>query len=152
MTFGAILKTWWASILLYGVALGLLLASLQFAQYRIFTLGKLDERNMGLIALLFTIVGVWAGKKMNRSKQLLPVGQAIAKRPPQEILAQTGITPRELEVLEQIAQGLSNLEIAEKLFVSVNTVKTHTSNVFSKLSAQRRTQAIQRAKDLGLLP
>jgi ATP/maltotriose-dependent transcriptional regulator MalT len=63
-----------------------------------------------------------------------------------------GITPRELEILELIAAGLSNREIAEKLFVSENTVKTHSSRLFDKLRAKRRTQAVQIAKDAGLIP
>jgi ATP/maltotriose-dependent transcriptional regulator MalT len=67
-------------------------------------------------------------------------------------LAQLGITPRELEILEAMAAGLSNREIAEKLFVSENTVKTHTARLFDKLSARRRTQAVQRAKEAGLIP
>jgi two-component system, NarL family, response regulator LiaR len=67
-------------------------------------------------------------------------------------LAELGITPRELEILELIANGLSNREIAEKLFVSENTVKTHSSRLFDKLSARRRTQAVQLGKELGLIP
>jgi ATP/maltotriose-dependent transcriptional regulator MalT len=67
-------------------------------------------------------------------------------------LAELGITPRELEILELIAGGLSNREIAEKLFVSENTVKTHSSRLFDKLSARRRTQAVQLGKELGLIP
>jgi ATP/maltotriose-dependent transcriptional regulator MalT len=67
-------------------------------------------------------------------------------------LAQLRITPRELEILELIAGGLSNREIAEKLFVSENTVKTHSSRLFDKLSARRRTQAVQLGKELGLIP
>ena len=67
-------------------------------------------------------------------------------------LEQLGITPRELEILELIAAGLSNREIAEKLFVSENTVKTHSSRLFDKLNAKRRTQAVQLAKDAGLIP
>ncbi|MBO0799520.1 MAG: response regulator transcription factor, partial [Blastocatellia bacterium] len=67
-------------------------------------------------------------------------------------LQRLGISKREYEVLELMAQGLSNQEIADKLFVSLNTVKTHSSNLFMKLDARRRTQAIHRAKELGLLP
>ena len=67
-------------------------------------------------------------------------------------LAELGITPREQEILELIANGLSNREIAEKLFVSENTVKTHSSRLFDKLSARRRTQAVQLGKELGLIP
>ena len=67
-------------------------------------------------------------------------------------MRQLGITPRELEILAQIAAGLSTREIAEKLFVSENTVKTHSSRLFDKLNAKRRTQAVQIAKDAGLIP
>ena len=67
-------------------------------------------------------------------------------------LESLGITPRELEILELIAQGLSNKEIAERVFVSENTVKTHSSRVFDKLGARRRTQAVQLGKELRLIP
>jgi ATP/maltotriose-dependent transcriptional regulator MalT len=67
-------------------------------------------------------------------------------------LGETGITPRELEILELIAQGMSNREIAETLFVSENTVKTHSSRLFDKLGAKRRTQAVQLGKEAGLIP
>ena len=67
-------------------------------------------------------------------------------------LEKLGITPRELEIIEAMAAGFSNREIAERLFVSENTVKTHAGRVFDKLSAQRRTQAVQRAKEAGLIP
>ncbi|MBA3568039.1 MAG: response regulator transcription factor [Pyrinomonadaceae bacterium] len=70
----------------------------------------------------------------------------------EERLRELSITKRELEILELIAQGMSNREIAEKLFVSENTVKTHSSRLFDKLSAKRRTQAVQIGKELGLIP
>jgi ATP/maltotriose-dependent transcriptional regulator MalT len=63
-----------------------------------------------------------------------------------------GLTPRELEILGLIAEGLSTREIAERLYVSENTVKTHASRLFAKLGARRRTQAVQLAKEAGLLP
>lgn len=142
----------WATILLYGLALGLLLAALQFFQYRLVILEHAVEWYVGLVALLFTALGIWAGRKWTRKKTADETLAAIAPfRPKEDVLEQLGITPREMEVLELIAQGLSNQEIADRLFVSLNTVKTHTSNVFSKLDAQRRTQAIQKAKTLGLL-
>jgi ATP/maltotriose-dependent transcriptional regulator MalT len=68
------------------------------------------------------------------------------------LLQELGISKREFEVLELIANGLSTREISEKLFISHNTVKTHTSNLFQKLNAKRRTQAVRKAKSLGLLP
>ena len=106
---------------------------------------------MGLLAVLFVVLGIWVGGKLTRRKTVAPTISSPEFQPKAAVLEKLGITPRELEVLIQIAQGLSNQEIAAKLFVSLNTVKTHTSNEFSKLGVQRRTQAIQRARDLGLL-
>lgn len=144
----------WTSILLYGLVLGLLLAALHFMQYRLVVLKHAEQWYTGLIAFMFMILGIWAGKKLIRTKHPAPHDGPPAPpfRPKEEVLEKLGITPREFEVLELIAQGLTNQEIADRLYVSLNTVKTHTSNVFSKLDAQRRTQAIQKAKALGLLP
>lgn len=145
----------WGIFILYGLSLGLLLAALQFFQYRLLVLQHAEQWYVGLVALLFTAVGIWAGRKLTRKKTLLSADGTFDGvspfRPKEDVLEKLGITPREFEVLELIAQGLSNQEIANRLFISLNTVKTHTSNVLSKLDAQRRTQAIQKAKALGLL-
>ncbi len=143
----------WISVVHYGVALGLLLAALQFFQYRWLLLHRAEEWYVGLVALLFAAVGIWAGTVWNRKKTLpaAPVAPDLTpERPKAAVLEQLGITPRELEVLEWMARGLSNQEIAAQMFVSLNTVKTHASNVFAKLGVQRRTQAIQQAKALGI--
>ncbi len=109
----------------------------------------------GLIALLFEVLGIWLGLKLTKNKETVIVREVPA---PQFFtlnetrLRELGITRRELEILELIANGLSNREIAEKLFVSENTVKTHSSRLFDKLSARRRTQAVQMGKELGLIP
>lgn len=158
----------WITVALYGLVLGLLLATLQFFEYRWLLMRHAEGWYIGLVALLFATVGIWAGLRWNASQgkakgegkngkgQKLvphPTGAAAEPfRPKAEALERLGITPRELEVLEWMARGLSNQEIAERMFVSLNTVKTHASNVFAKLGAQRRTQAIQQAKELGLLP
>ncbi len=146
----------WTTILLYGAALGLMLAALQFFQYRLMVLKNAEQWYIGLIALLFTALGIWAGGKWTRKKPLLPLAEASGMPalflPAKQTSEKLNFTQRELEVLELMAQGLSNQEIAEKLYVSLNTVKTHASKVFAKLDAQRRTQAIQKAKALGLLP
>ncbi|MBK8194846.1 MAG: DNA-binding response regulator [Lewinellaceae bacterium] len=145
----------WTTLALYGLILGLLLAALQYFQYRLLIMEHAEHWYIGIVALLFMVVGVWAGGKIARKKRQKPeepvpeIGAAVL--PKARVLEGLGITPREYEVLELIAQGLSNQEIADRLFVSLNTVKTHTSNVFGKLDAQRRTQAIQKAKALGLL-
>jgi two-component system, NarL family, response regulator LiaR len=146
-------------ILLYGVVLGLLLAVLQYYQYRWIILDNALEWYFGLIALLFTAVGIWAGRKLTtgkkaeaRAPERLEVSNLNDFTPNPKMLERLNITPREYEALTLVAQGLSNREIADRMYVSLNTVKTHTSNVFSKLDAQRRTQAVSKAKALGLLP
>jgi len=111
----------------------------------------------GLIAALFAGIGIWLGLKLTKKKEVVVVREVpvLATEPfslNEERLKDLGITKRELEILELIAQGLSNREIAEKLFVSENTVKTHSSRLFDKLSAKRRTQAVQLGKEMGLIP
>ncbi len=144
-------KSWWGNVLLYGLSLGLLLTSLQYSQYRLLGFGNTEKWYIGLIAILFASLGIWAGRKLTHKSKVVETSLVAEFQPKEEAMKRLGITPRELDVLEQMAQGLSNQEIAEKLFVSLNTVKTHSSNVFSKLDAQRRTQAIQKAKELGLI-
>jgi ATP/maltotriose-dependent transcriptional regulator MalT len=110
---------------------------------------------------MFAMLGIWLGRKLTRTKetvivQEVPIHIEVPVVGPfqrnEAKLAQLGITPRELEILEAMASGLSNREISERLFVSENTVKTHAARLFEKLSAQRRTQAVLRAKEAGLIP
>jgi len=144
-------------VILYGLIAGILIAALKWAEYRFLVIEHSIEIYGGLIAATFAALGIWLGLKLTSKRQRVitkeisvPTGEPIpvddSKR---EAL---GITPRELEILQLIAQGLSNREIAEKLFVSENTVKTHSSRVFDKLGAKRRTQAVQLGKEFGLLP
>jgi ATP/maltotriose-dependent transcriptional regulator MalT len=143
--------------LIYGLCGGLLIAALRFIEYRFIVLEHSIEIYGGLIALLFAGLGVWLGLKITRKEQVIVEREV---RVPAEVpfilneqrLQELAITKRELEILGLIANGLSNREIAEKLFVSENTVKTHSSRLFDKLSAKRRTQAVQRGKELGLIP
>jgi NarL family two-component system response regulator LiaR len=136
------------TILPYALAMAALIAVLKFVEYRYFIRDFPAEIAFGLVALLFTGLGVWAGLRLTRRK-------VVVVRPDftvdLSLLDRYGISKREYEVLELIAQGMSNREIAAKLFISLNTVKTHSSSLFSKLGARRRTQALQRAKELGLL-
>lgn len=136
-------------ILLYGIALAALTALLKFVEYRFLVRDLSLEFYLGIVAVLFTALGIWAGLKLTRREIVMPAPDFT--RDDSE-LQRLGISKREYEVLELIAQGLSNQEIAEKLFISLNTVKTHSSNLFMKLEARRRTQALQRAKELRLLP
>jgi ATP/maltotriose-dependent transcriptional regulator MalT len=111
----------------------------------------------GLIALLFTALGIWAGLKLTRKKEVTVIKEVIVEAPDSFVINENNlkllnISKREHEVLMLMAQGMSNQEVADKLYVSLNTVKTHSSKLFEKLNVQRRTQAVQEAKKLGLVP
>ena len=148
-------------ILLYGIIGGILIAALKWSEYRFLVIDHSIEIYSGLVAATFAAVGIWLGLKLTRKQErivvkevpvmvLVPMaGPFCINEAKREELA---ITPREMEILELIAQGMSNREIAEKLFLSENTVKTHSSRVFDKLGARRRTQAVQLGKEFGLLP
>jgi DNA-binding NarL/FixJ family response regulator len=143
------------SILLYAVSLALLAVALRLMEYRLLIIDNARELYIGAIALMFTGVGIWAGTSLRTRVRHTPlIGQEslTAFVPNPDALRRTGITARELEVLQLVALGLSTREIADKLFVSINTVKTHTSSIFQKLGASRRTQAVQKAATAGLLP
>jgi DNA-binding CsgD family transcriptional regulator len=147
--------------LIFGLVGGLLIATLQFTEYRFVVIEHSIELYGALVALLFSAFGIWLGLRITRRretvivKEVLVPAEAPARKPfapdaaQQQIL---GITARELEILTLVAGGLSNREIANQLFVSENTVKTHCARAFDKLGAARRTQAVLRGKELGLLP
>jgi DNA-binding NarL/FixJ family response regulator len=137
------------TILLYGIAMAVLIGLLKAVEYRYLVRDISTEMMIGIIAVLFAALGVWAGRKLTRTKVVVSYpGFTLDEAQ----LSRLGISKREYEVLGLMSEGLSNQEIAEKLFVSLSTVKTHSSNLFAKLDARRRTQAIQRAKELRLLP
>jgi two-component system, NarL family, response regulator LiaR len=144
-------------VLLYGLLAGILIAALKWMEYRFLVLENSLEIYGGLIAATFAALGIWLGLKLTRKEERVVIKEVPVPAngepflPDDKKRESLGITPRELEILELIAQGLSNREIAEKLFVSENTVKTHSSRVFDKLGAKRRTQAVQLGKELGLL-
>jgi DNA-binding CsgD family transcriptional regulator len=149
------------TVLAYGLLGGVLIAALKMVEYRFLVLEHSLEIYGGLVAVIFSALGIWLGLKLTRTREVVVVKEVAV---PVEVRVsgpfqrnearreQLGITPRELEILESIAAGLSNREIAERLFVSENTVKTHAARLFDKLSARRRTQAIQLAKEAGLIP
>jgi two-component system, NarL family, response regulator LiaR len=145
-------------VLIYGVLGGILITVLKVTEYRFLVVEHSLEIYGGLIAATFAVLGIWLGLKLTGKRERVvvkevPVAAAAEPFVPNESKQQDlGITPREMEVLELIAQGMSNREIAGKLFVSENTVKTHSSRVFDKLGARRRTQAVQLGKEFGLLP
>jgi DNA-binding CsgD family transcriptional regulator len=144
-------------ILIYGLLGGVLIVLLRLIEYRYLIIEHSIEIYGGLVALVFAGLGIWLGFKLTRPKETVVIKEITVPAVGPFVLNQSrlqelGITKRELEILQLIATGMSNREIAEKLFVSENTVKTHSSRLFDKLNARRRTQAVQIAKDLGLIP
>jgi DNA-binding CsgD family transcriptional regulator len=144
-------------VLLYGLLGGVLIALLKWSEYRFLVVEHSLEIYGGLVAAIFTTVGIWLGLKLTNQKETVIVKEIpVPADGPFTVntdkIDELSITPRELEILKLIADGLSNREIAEKLFVSENTVKTHSSRVFDKLGARRRTQAVQLGKEFGLIP
>ena len=143
--------------LIYGLCGGVLIVLLKLIEFRFLVIEHSIELYGGLIAAVFATLGIWLGLKLTRKKEILvvkevpvPTVQPFALN--HERLKGLGITKRELEILELMAQGMSNREIANMLFVSENTVKTHSSRLFDKLSAKRRTQAVQIGKEMGIIP
>ncbi len=144
-------------VLIYGLVGGVLIAGLKWMEYRYIVIEHSFEIYGALVAVIFAVLGIWLGLRLTKSRETIvvqevPVAVAMPFSRDDAKRESLSITRRELEILELIAQGLSNREIAEKLYVSENTVKTHSSRVFDKLGAKRRTQAVQIGKEFGLLP
>lgn len=144
------------NIILYGLALAGLLILLKWLEWRFIIFDHAIEVYSGALALVFTGLGIWLAVKLAKPKvQPVVVVQPAPEAPKQEIdekeLARLGLSGREQEVLQLMAEGLSNQEIADRLFVSLNTVKTHCSRIFEKLDVKRRTQAIEKSKRMRLI-
>jgi len=156
-------------IVLYGCVLAVLSVSLKVLEYKLVIINHALELYGGVLAMVFAGIGIYMGKKITGTREVLVEKVVMVEVPatPQHSepatgrenfeadnknIDQLGISKREYEILELMAQGCSNQEIAEKAFVSLSTVKTHVSNLFVKLDVQRRTQAIKKAKDLRLIP
>lgn len=148
--------------ILIGAAGGVLIALLKVLEYQYFGLAHPASVYGGIVAIVFSGVGLYIGMRWNRSSrpsEAAPVDAPPAPTPPSgpwtadpEQLRRLGLTPREHEILVLLADGLSNREIAERLFVSENTVKTHCSRVFEKLEVGRRVQAVRKGRELRLIP
>lgn len=134
----------------YGIGLGILLVVLRLIEYQFLVRAHIFEIYGGLIALIFTTLGIWAGLRLTKRKST-PIFIQKPVEFDKNKIKELGISKREHEVLELISQGLSNQEIADKLFVSLNTVKTHSARLFEKLEVNSRTKAIHKAKELGLI-
>ncbi|HEX2605930.1 MAG TPA: LuxR C-terminal-related transcriptional regulator [Flavisolibacter sp.] len=153
-------------IVFYGLALALLAGLMTWARYRFLLIDHTEEIYGLIIGVIFIGIGIWMGLKLSRPKTIV-VKETVVQtetvireiRVPEEktakadpaLLEKLNISLREQEVLHFLAQGLSNEEIAGRLFVSLNTVKTHLSNLYFKLEVKRRTQAVEKARSLGLI-
>ena len=133
------------TILIYGVLLAAGAFGLQWLEYQYIVRTHPTETYLLLLALAFMGLGVWAGARLFRRPPPAPFEPNTRAR------ESLGVSERELEVLQLLAAGRSNKEIATALEVSPNTVKTHVAKLFEKLEAKRRTQAISRARELGMV-
>lgn len=144
---------------LYGISLAVLLFLLKWLEFRFVIVDHALEIYIGVIALLFTGLGIWLALKLARPKveTVIVEKEVIIERSPvftldERALETLQLSKRELEVLQLMAEGLSNQEIADRLFLSLNTIKTHSLRLFSKMDVERRTQAIEKAKRLNIIP
>jgi DNA-binding CsgD family transcriptional regulator len=143
-------------IIFYAVGLGLALFVMKFLEVRLVIDHSL-EVYIGIIAVIFTSLGIWLALKLVKPKVETVVIEKEIRVSSETFVfndkeaERLGLSKREIEVLELMAQGLSNQEIADKMFVSLNTVKTHTSNLFSKLDVKRRTAAVEEGRQIGLI-
>lgn len=140
----------------YGLSMAVLLVLLQWLQVKFVVFSYRLDMLIGSIAILFTVLGIWLARSLSQPTiETVIIEKEVAVTPTTEVnraeIERLGISKRELAVLELMAQGLSNEEIAEKLFVSLNTVKTHSSNIFMKLEVNRRMQAAEKAKRLRII-
>lgn len=133
------------TILVYGLLLACGALGLEWLQYRFLVRAYPMEACLALVAAAFLGLGVWAGMRLTGRTAAMQFEPNLRAR------GALGISEREFEVLELLAAGRSNKEIATRLQISPNTVKTHVARVFGKLGARRRTEAILRARELGML-
>ena len=147
------------SEIIYGVSLAAVLQLLKWLEWRFIIMNHMFEVYAGLIALLFTALGIWLALKLSKPKiDTVYIEREVRVKDTGEFLFNNvafdslGLSKRELEVLQLMAKGFSNQQIAEQLFVSLNTIKTHSSKLFEKMEVQRRTQAVDMAKKMNLIP
>lgn len=147
------------TILFYGLSLAVLLLLLKWLELKFIIYDHSFELYAGAIAILFTLLGIWLAKKLTKPTiKTLVIEKEVYRNAEfefvlnEEEMNRLGLSQRELEVLQLMAKGLSNQEIAQALFVSLNTIKTHAARIFEKMNVQRRTQAVEQGKRTGLIP
>ena len=146
-------------IIIYGIALAVLLFLLKWLETRYILIDQPLDIYLGIIAVLFTALGIWLALKIRKPKveTVIIEKKVVLATGPDFILNEDevrrlNLSKRELEVLQLMASGMSNQEIAERLFVSLNTIKTHSAQIFEKMVVKRRTQAVDMAKRLSIIP
>lgn len=141
-------------IILYGLTLAILVFVLKILQWKFLIVDNAIDIYIGLIAILFTILGIWIAKQLIKPKIETVI---IEKEVPEKFevneiaLKRLNLSPREYEVLQLLAKGYSNTDISNQLFLSVSTIKTHVSNLFTKMDVKNRTQATEKAKRLKII-
>lgn len=142
-----------------------ILLLLQWMQFKLLIVDHATEIYIAGIAVIFTLIGIWLAKKLTRPQTEIIKETVVVEKevtvyrtasepfsPDTKMIGRLGISQREMDVLQLMAAGATNQEIADQLFVSLNTIKTHTSRLFEKLDVKRRTQAIEKAKRLNIIP
>ena len=155
-------KNFWKkykTIVIYGISLAILMFFLKWLELRFIIFDHSFEIYIGFIAVIFTGLGIWLALKLSKPKIETVVVEKEVFVPRNEnfipntsLISEMELSKRELEILSLMSKGHSNQEIAEKIFVSISTVKSHNQNLFAKLDVKRRTQAIEKAKKLNLIP
>lgn len=145
------------STIVYGICLALLMFLLKWLELRFIIYDHSFEIYVGFIAFIFTGLGIWLALKLSKPKveTIIVEKEVIINAdftPNAALISQLDISSREMDVLNLMAKGHSNAEIARELFISLSTVKSHTGNLFVKLDVKRRTQAIEKAKRLQIIP
>jgi len=145
-------------IILYGFLLAVLVFALKWLQWKFLIVDNSLEIYTGLIAIFFTILGIWVATQLTKPKvhtvvveKEVLIASANESTVNETELKKLNLSSREYEVLQLLAKGYSNAEIAESLFLSLSTVKTHASNLFVKMDVKSRTQTIEKAKRLKII-
>lgn len=147
------------TIFIYGMSLAALMFLLRWFELRFFIFKHAYGLYIGFVALLFTALGIWLAHKLAKPKikeviieKEVYLRSADNFEPDQTQIQNLALSKREIEILNRMAQGDSNQEIANALFISISTVKSHNQSLFEKLDVKRRMQAIEKARSLGIIP
>jgi len=147
------------AVIIYSISMAALIFILKWLELRFIIFNHSYEIYIGFIAVIFTALGIWLALKLSKPKinTVVIEKEVFIKNnenfiPNESLISELSLSKRELEILNLISRGNSNEEIAEKLYISLSTVKSHNQNIFQKLDVKRRTQAAEKAKRLGIIP